>query len=207
MVDERGRVQALLENLRIEADVLVFWLACGDLPSYEIIVNGKSHNKQYEDEVEECLKDREWWDEIQKMRGMRGGTLASEDLAAISPNNWPDASFQHGRKGERAERFHGLRRLLRKSKRRHSVSDLTGLGVNLSMRTHRLLPNVVNQWSEDTGSDSDNSKSSGADEDEEQSAASEGDIDDFVSDSDSGVKESYVSLPCVCISIQSILYR
>jgi hypothetical protein len=29
--DERGRVEALLDKLRIAAEVLVFWLACGDL--------------------------------------------------------------------------------------------------------------------------------------------------------------------------------
>ena len=196
--EERGRVKALLENLRIEAEVLVFWLASGDLPTYEIIVNGKSHNKSYEDEVEECLKDQEWWDEIQKVRGMRGSTSATEDLANITPKNWPETSFIHGR-GDRVERFLGLRRLLKK-KRRPTMSGLTKLGVSLGMRTHRLSPSVVSQhasqWSasEDSGSSSESESDSDAVQSDSgnQSAASEGDLDDFESESD--IPEFNVSL-------------
>jgi len=197
--EERGRVKALLENLRIEAEILVFWLASGDLPTYEIIVNGKSHNEKYEKEVGECLNDQEWWDEIQKMRGLRGGLTASEDLAAISPRNWPESSlFQQGGKGERIERFLGLRKLLRKSKRRHTMSGITKLGVSLGMRTHRLSPSVVSQHasqlsaSEASGSDSEDYSDSDDDE-EHQSVASEGDVDDFVSESDGSVQVLKVS--------------
>lgn len=204
--EERGRVQALLENLRIEAQVLVFWLASGELPMYDIIVNGVSPGKVYEEQVEECLKDQEWWDEIQKIRGNRGNrglTTASGDLADIASifttgSAWPESSFQQGPRGERVERFLGLRKLLKKSKRRHTMSGITKLGVNLGMRTHRMSPQISKQHatvasaSEDSGSDFDDVSDSEAildddsdDSDGPQSAASEADIDDFESESDS----------------------
>jgi potassium/chloride transporter 9 len=44
--EERGRVMLLLENLRIEAEVLVFWLASGDLSTYEVIVTTKKPRKR-----------------------------------------------------------------------------------------------------------------------------------------------------------------
>mgnify|MGYP001601729569 FL=1 len=77
--EERIRVKNLLENLRIQAEIKVFWLASGSLSTYEIIVNGNSPGAEAEAEVEECLKDQEWWEEMQKMRGRRGQPLASED--------------------------------------------------------------------------------------------------------------------------------
>ena len=202
--EERGRVKTLLENLRIEAQVLVFWLASGKLPTYEIIVNGASPGKDHEDEVDECLKDQDWWDEIQKIRGKRGAPSATEDLSDIASifttgPSWPEASFQQGPRGERVERFLGLRKLLRKSKKKHTMSGLTKLGVSLGMRTHRLSPNVVQQHasqasaSEDSGSDSDDESDSDIAIDDQsdtesggpESAASEADIDDFESDDDS----------------------
>lgn len=202
--EERGRVKTLLENLRIEAEVLVFWLASGNLSTYEIIVNGASPGKGAEEEVEGCLKGQEWWDEIQKIRGKRGETSATEDLTDIvsiftDGTNWPEASFQQGPRGERIERFLGLRRLLRKSKRKHTMSGISKLGVSLGMRTHRLSDSVVQQHattasaSEDSGSDSDGESDSDAIDDGSsenasfgrESAASEGDIDDFESEDDS----------------------
>jgi len=186
--EERGRVKALLENLRIEAEVLVFWLASGDLQSYEIIVNGSTPGKEYEDEVENCLGGQDWWDEIQKIRGNHGATSAADDLSGIltSPNNWPEANFQQGPRGERVERFLGLRRLLRKSKRRHTMSGITRLGVSLGMTTHRLSPNITNlhasQGSASEDSSSDSESDSGTDEEALESAASEGDMDGFESE-------------------------
>jgi len=186
--EERGRVKTLLENLRIEAEVLVFWLASGDLQSYEIIVNGSTPGKEYEDEVEKCLAGQDWWDEIQKIRGNHGTTSATEDLSGIlaSPNNWPEANFQQGPRGERVERFLGLRRLLRKSKRRHTMSGITRLGVSLGMTTHRLSPNITklhaSQGSASEDSSSESEYESETDEEALESAASEGDIDGFESD-------------------------
>ncbi|KAL2068731.1 hypothetical protein VTL71DRAFT_15069 [Oculimacula yallundae] len=195
--EERGRVKVLLENLRIEADVLVFWLASGKLATYEIIVNGSSAGKDAEEEVESCLAGQEWWDELQRFRGKRGPTSGSEDLADIASiytvgSNWPEASFQQGPRGERVERFLGLRRLLKKSKRKHTLSGLTKLGVSLGMRTHRLSDNVIRasyaSASEESDSDLDDSNSDAvvnSDDDGPNSAASEADMDDYESDRNS----------------------
>ncbi|APA09709.1 hypothetical protein sscle_05g044790 [Sclerotinia sclerotiorum 1980 UF-70] len=194
--EERGRVKSLLENLRIEAEILVFWLASGDIPSYEIIINGANTGADQIDEVEECLNGQDWWDEIQKLRGHRGATTsASVDLAQIAnifhaAPAWPGASFQQGPRYERAERFLGLRRLLRKSKKRQHLSNLKGLGVSMVMRSQRLEPGVTSRHashgsaSEDSDSDSELELQS-----DDESAASEADMDDFESDSESQAVE------------------
>lgn len=199
--EERGRVKALLQNLRIEAQILVFWLASGDLPTYEVIVNGQSPGLDAEREVDDCLKNQDWWEEIQRIRGNRGETTASEDLAEVAnvlnaTATWPEASFQQGPRHERIERFLGLRKLLKRSKRRHTMSGITRLGVSLGMRTHRLDPQLMKEHpsnasaSEDSGSSEESSDTdvfeSDSDDNESQgrqSAASEGDIDGFNSDS------------------------
>jgi potassium/chloride transporter 9 len=192
--EERGRVKTLLENLRIEAEVLVFWLASGNLPTYEIIVNGASPGKEAVEEVRECLKGQEWWEELQKIRGNRGVTSATEDLSEIANiftdgTNWPDSSFQQGPRGERIERFLGLRRLLKKGKRKHTMSGITKLGVSLGMRTHRLSDNVMSQHATtmSASEDSESDPESDSEDASTLSAASEGDIDDFISDDGSSV--------------------
>ncbi|TVY34241.1 Vacuolar cation-chloride cotransporter [Lachnellula subtilissima] len=202
--EERGRVQSLLENLRIEAEVLVFWLASGNLPTYEIIVNGVSAGEEHETEVEECLKGQEWWDEIQKFRGNRARSSAREDLSDMASifttgSIWPESSFQQGPRGERVERFLGLRKLLRKSKRKPTMSGISKLGVRVGMRTHNLSPDVVRQHaSQGSASEDSEGESDGVSTDSEvivdddtdnlsegiESAASEGDIDDFESEDD-----------------------
>lgn len=197
--EERGRVRTLLENLRIEADVLVFWLASGDLPIYEVIINGTS-GLQAEKEVDECLSNEDWWQEIQKIRGNRdttGTEYGLSDMASVyqAGQLWPESSFQQGPRTERVERFLGLRKLLKKSKRKHTMSGLTKLGVSLGIRTQRLAPDIVQDRAVDS-SESDGSESGSAgdsdteddgagDSDERESAASEGDLDNFTTDDES----------------------
>lgn len=192
--EERERVQALLENLRIEAEILVFWLASGSLETYEIIVNGKSPSPEAEQEVEECLESQEWWEEIQKIRGNRGEPSPNEEdhvdvESILGSSAWPDASFQQGPRHEKVERFLGLRRLLHKSRRRRTISEFSKLGVNLGMRAQRLPPQLTKlSGSEHNDSDSDSSSDDSdavaSDDAESLSAASEADAADFESDSD-----------------------
>ncbi|KAI9818088.1 MAG: hypothetical protein M1827_000713 [Pycnora praestabilis] len=197
VAEERGRVETLLANLRIEGEVKVFWLASGELRTYELIVNGTLINETERD-VDSVLKEEEWWQEIQKIRGRRGELSASEELANVeellsTAPNWPSSSFQHGRREDKSERFEGIKKMFRRRKRSHTMSGLNKLGVSLGMRTHRLDPDVVSQHashasaSEDSGSsedsDSDNLGDAGDDDDISSegraSAASENDIDDF----------------------------
>jgi potassium/chloride transporter 9 len=193
--EERGRVRSLLENLRIQAEVLVFALAAGDLKTYEVIINGSDQN---EEEVEKCLQGQEWWDELQKFRGKRGGTTASEDLADIASiftagSAWPEASFQQGPRGERVERFLGLRKLLRKSRKKRTLSGISKLGVSLGMRTQKLSPSIMQQHvtqesaseASDSDSDSDSEAVSSDYSEGPHSAASEADMSDYESESDS----------------------
>ncbi|KAI6785072.1 Vacuolar cation-chloride cotransporter 1 [Emericellopsis cladophorae] len=67
--EETARVKQLLEKLRIEAKVMVFWLASGELNTYELIINGVSQDIDWDILVNDALKDAEWWDDLQNFRG------------------------------------------------------------------------------------------------------------------------------------------
>ncbi|GES62518.1 putative cation chloride cotransporter [Aspergillus terreus] len=157
--DERGRVEALLEKLRIEAEVLVFWLACGDLKAYRIIVNGdvspETHDLQ--ERISKALKDEDWWSDIQKARR---GLRESPNRASLD---------QGGAPLERVSSWHAtpshdnsqippshLKRFIQSARRRRSISSYKGFGgVNLGMQTHRLLDAFVDyDSSESSSSDS-----------------------------------------------------
>ncbi|KAI9742355.1 MAG: hypothetical protein M1818_003888 [Claussenomyces sp. TS43310] len=184
--EERGRVKALLVNLRIEAEVLVFWLASGSLQTYEVVVNGRSPSAEAEEEVNDCLKAQEWWDEIRTIRGKREHTTTgSQDLEGIFTTGpeWPEASFQQGPRNERVERFLGIRKLLRNSKRRHTISGLSKLGINPGMRTHSSQPGMDQSGITSTSETSDSSSGSGDEsendlEDVMENTASEGDLNE-----------------------------
>ena len=170
--EERGRVKTLLTNLRIEAEVLVFWLASGDVKTYQTIVNGniRAPDKAAEEKVDEVLKEEEWWQDIQRLRGRRGKLTPTEELNNVQgllnvAPTWPNSSFQSGRQDSKMKRFEGLKRYLRKAKRRASFNDLGSLGVRLGMRTHRLHDDLVHRH----GSLASTSEGSESDEEDETS--------------------------------------
>ena len=172
--EERGRVETLLENLRIEAQVLVFSLASGEFKTYELIVNGdiSKAGREAETDVNACLKDEEWWQDVRKARGQAGEVSAAQELTEgllESAPTWPSSSFQGGRRESNTERFDGLRRLLHGSKRRATMSGLHSLGVSIGMRTHRLHEGLM-QGPGSASEDSDSSTSS--DDDSEGSSTS-----------------------------------
>jgi potassium/chloride transporter 9 len=176
--EERARVTTLLRNLRINAEVLVFWLASGDLKMYEVIVNASTaeHHAQASKDVSDALEDEEWWQDMQRLRS--GTDLsASQEFAQADDllnaiTSWPTASFQHGRRESRPKRFAELRKMLRRRKRKTSVANLAEAGLSIGMRTQRLPADLL--------SDSD---SSSEDDDEavatESDAATENDIDEY----------------------------
>lgn len=202
--EERGRVKTLLDNLRIQAEILVFWLASGDVKSYEVVVNGNvsSPGEDAEKLVDKVLKEEEWWQDIQKLRG-NGSLSAIEELAEVqgllnTTPTWPNTSFQDGRRDSPVKRFQGIKRIIRKSKRRRSYSGFGAMGLKLGMRTHRLDDDVVNRHashasaSEDSSSNDEDSDSTESDLYQNMisgkaSPASENDIDDFEEEPDSGV--------------------
>lgn len=142
--DERIRVEALLEKLRIEAEVLVFWLACGDLKTYQVIVNGDKspQARKAKETVHEVLKDDDWWQDIWKIR--RDAQMR-DDLKR--------QPLEFGQKPS------ALRRFLRSSGRRRSVSSFrTTQGVQLGMQTHHLLDALMD-WDADTDGSSSSSSS------------------------------------------------
>lgn len=173
--EERHRVKALLDNLRIEAEILVFWLASGRVMTYQTIVNGDYGNVDHDVEatVEEVLRGEEWWQDVQKLRGKHMESIVQKDLGDIqgllnAVPNWPSSSFRYSRQESGLERLADLKKLLRKSRRRGSSSNLNSIGVRMSMTTHRLHDDLVHRHAshasaseESSGEDDEGSSTSG----------------------------------------------
>lgn len=160
--EERGRVKTLLDKLRIEAEVLVFWLASGELKSYQVIVNGEKSVacKDALQKVNSTLENEDWWKDMKSFRETPSGPSKPSSVAKLLDTtvNWPTSSFQHSRHRDSDERFDGLKKFMENSRRRRSVSSLGGTGVNLGMQTHRLSDAFV-QYSVDTSEESSSSES------------------------------------------------
>ena len=167
--EERSRVKKLLENLRIEAEVLVFWLASGDVKAYQVIVNGDVTrvSSDSEREVDIVLMNEEWWQDLQKVRGRVDTSTSNNESTDVhnllsTATNWPSSSFRSNQQNTNPERFEGLRRLLQSPRRRASSGDLSSIGVRLGMRTHKLHDDLVHGHAS-YASASENSESSNED--------------------------------------------
>lgn len=186
---ERARVKGLLEKLRIDAEVIVFWLASGSLATYETIVSGQAPDPAVDTLVNGCLQDEEWWAELQDLRDRPKYISASQELDSLAnivelTAGRPGVFNPHNEQERHGERRRSVARLTDFPKK-PTVSALARLGVNMGIHTANLLPNVFHSSSEsesDTGSESD-SESSGDDRNvdfnEDASAASEGDLEIF----------------------------
>lgn len=188
--EERGRVQGLLADLRIRAEVIVLWLACGSLKSYELIVNGKSPDEYptVSAELDRVLKHEQWWQDIQQLRGFKDGDLSSEALTAaaaklfeISPRRKSTASM--GGQALRLQKFEGIRKLLHRQQRRKSMSGLHRLGVSLGMTTHRMHHGMA-QMHEGSASASEESGTSSSTSSDELSLAETASDDEAIDLSD-----------------------
>jgi len=153
--EERSKVANLLENLRMEAEILVFWLASGDVKSYQVIINGDDSDPEAESQVEKVLEDEDWWKQVRKMRGKAntGDVSAVEELSLADENvGWPSSSLQNLKQDASTmgqdDRLH---RLLSRSRTRKSFSNLTNLGISLGMRTHRLNDDMLSRHASDGG--------------------------------------------------------
>lgn len=170
---ERGRVETLLDKLRIEAEVLVFWLASGDLQSYRIIVNGEQGDHLAEEDVghiDEVLKDEDWWQEMKSFRynmvKFKNKPTPAAELLGSAPT-WPNSSIQQGQR-RNGKRFDRLRKIMESSKRRKSFGSLGPGSVSFGMQTHRLLDSMVDYPTESESTD--------------ESTGDENDIEPYMSD-------------------------
>ncbi|OIW29784.1 solute carrier family 12 member 3 [Coniochaeta ligniaria NRRL 30616] len=185
--EEQGRVKALLDKLRIEADIVVFWLACGDLATYEMIIHGRSDTPDTEVTVNDCLQDDTWWQEIQSMRGRSRNATASQELASIanvleSTSARSDSDHLNSTAPQATERRRASVALLSDLPKKSTVSQLTRLGINMGIRTQNLPNNVFD--------DSDTEGLGDADSESDSSGSSLGDFNDAASDGISSDVES-----------------
>jgi solute carrier family 12 (potassium/chloride transporters), member 9 len=193
--EERLRVTSLLENLRIQAEVMVFWLACGTVKSYELIVNDAKVDEETESHIDKVLEDEAWWAELGKVRGkVRSGDISAVDAFSLAEEvNWPSPGMRT--REHSVIRFDGLRKLLR-SHKRSSFSNLSNAGLSLSMRTSRIDDDMLSRHashpsdSEYSKSEDDDDEDAETEEDDDHAGFDMSDMDDISSPSKSKSKAS-----------------
>ncbi|SNX87031.1 related to Na-K-Cl cotransporter [Melanopsichium pennsylvanicum] len=85
MEQERKRIRALLDNLRIPASLRVFCLADRSVTTYQTIVHGSNMAVV---EVDEALRGDPWWETLKELRRneeRRARTAAKRKSQALSP--------------------------------------------------------------------------------------------------------------------------
>jgi solute carrier family 12 (potassium/chloride transporters), member 9 len=169
--EERARLKALLEKLRIEAEVQVFWLASGALATYDYIINGTIKNGIDKD-VNQVLEKDEWW---QELRDIRYGPSRSQQYQSLGEllssgrrrGSFPTAITERSDSPSRQDVL-GL-------PKKSTVSRVTRLGANIGIRTSHLHPNVLDDETNQPIYDS-------SDDESPSSPASDVDFNDAASD-------------------------
>lgn len=180
--EETARVKALLDKLRIDAETHVFWLACGELHTYECIINGHCDDIDTEIMVNDTLRDEDWWDELQRFRGRPDSMNHSQEmnsLAAIldATSRRPGVYNPHADMDELSKRRASIIDLPNRS----SMVNLTRLGVNVGIHTHHLGDEVFDEQidqlehPESDGENSDGNSANNGFSDSDASATCEGD--------------------------------
>ncbi|PNY27745.1 Vacuolar cation-chloride cotransporter 1 [Tolypocladium capitatum] len=150
--EESARLMALLEKLRIDATVLVFWLASGLLNTYELIVNGRTNDIDTEIVVNDALKDEEWWEELQAFRGQSGHMSSSQEMTQIaqifdSTVGRPGVYNPHG-EGSFDRRRSSVAEVAEMPKK-PDIGILSKMGVSVGIHTHHLSADVLQEPSSD----------------------------------------------------------
>lgn len=165
--EESARVRTLLEKLRIDARVVVFWLASGELNTYELIINGESNDMDWEIIVNDALRDEEWWEDLQMFRGQFDHLSSSQEMAHLAHL----VGFTSGRPGiynphedAGSERRRSSLAHVGEMPKRQGISLLTNLGVSVGMHTHHLNDDVLEE--SDREGDSGSTTESSSDENE-----------------------------------------
>lgn len=166
--EERGRVEALLEKLRMEAEVLVFCL--NSLQTYCIILNGdvSAASDEEVERVDSALEREDWWHEVKAFRHGAAKPPKSR-LAQVAKQAGAASSWA---KRNEAKRFDQLRDIMDSSKRRKSVGHRS---VSFGMQTHRLLDSMIDYPPD--GSDQSSSTEESDDEPYVSESEGEGDVD------------------------------
>jgi potassium/chloride transporter 9 len=144
---------------------------------YEVIVNGQDEGEfeQAAKDVDFSLEDERWWQDIKRLR-QPDSMSASQVLAQATDlleavQQWPTASFQHGRRDAKPKRFAALQKMLRKAKSRASVSDIRDVDGTVGMRSQCLPANLLLDDSDSNASASD------GDEADDEAAVTESEAD------------------------------
>ncbi|VUC24239.1 unnamed protein product [Clonostachys rosea] len=172
---EGARVRELLDKLRIEATVVVLWLASGHLNTYELIVFGQSHDIDCEIMVNEALRDEQWWDDIQMFRGQYDHLTPTRERAQFahildSTSGRPGGYNPH-EKRPKLRRRASVADLLDMANA-PNVGNLTKLGANMGIHTHHLDHEIMDDASSGASSEAD-------DEYDDMGESSEPDYSDY----------------------------
>ncbi|KAI5294833.1 hypothetical protein KEM52_003060 [Ascosphaera acerosa] len=168
--EEYGRVRTLLEKLRIEAEVCVFWLASGDLGTYDYIINGHTTPTPADQScitrVDDVLANELWWQQMVHLR--HTGAEPSQSQSSGSQGQARSRSSPVSPSGlarrSSSQQFQGLRQLLQSPRR-----SATGLSISYGMQTHHLPDYAVR--SADDSLDASESDEDDADDDGDNFAA------------------------------------
>jgi potassium/chloride transporter 9 len=141
---ERQRVKSLLSSIRINAEVRVFWLASGDLKTYEVIVNGvkgDSFDDAHRD-TSDALRDESWWQDVESFR--KEELSALKDVAELQEgiNDIHGGLPSKPRQPDEAA-VRRLQRLLRKAKQRISKGRLHDLQSQMRVQLSHLDPDLI----------------------------------------------------------------
>lgn len=156
--EEMARVRTLLDKLRIDAEIRVFWLACGQLDTYERIINGTSSNMDCEIVVNDALKDEEWWNDLEDFRGKSEPMTTSQDLNHLahvitSTAGRPGVYNPHEELESRRRRRSSVMGVPSIPKKPH-IGSLSKMGISLGMHTHHLNEDVLEESESDSEYDS-----------------------------------------------------
>lgn len=166
--EERGRLEALLEKLRISAEVHVFWLASGALTTYEEIINGHSADTATERTVNDVLRDDPWWAEIQQIRGKDAPGPPGPPTVVMNAT-----AARRDRPSLRRPSLVQIEEL----QKHNTMSALARLGLSMGIRTQNLAGRMLTDTGNSSNTSTDDESSSDPDDfnPDFNDAASEGD--------------------------------
>ncbi|KAK7432499.1 hypothetical protein QQZ08_001064 [Neonectria magnoliae] len=183
--EEHARVMALLDKLRIDAAVKVFCLASGELNTYELIINGISHDIDWEIVVNDTLKEEEWWDDLQMFRGQPDSMTSAQEANHLA-HIFDSTSGRPGIYNPHEENYDRRRASVVEVSdmpRRPPIGVLSKMGVNMGIHTHHLHDEALEDLTSDDESEIEGASS--ADSDEERDYGFTAPMDDDIGPTES----------------------